>query len=519
MSVERARADLAAFAELIGQPLRPAQAAGLRLDVRTTVIVAPRQTGKSYSLAVLALWWAFRLPRQRVLLVSAGEDASRRLLSTIRGIAAQPLLAGSVLDESTALLVLSNGSEVRSVPASEKQIRGWSVDLLIVDEAALVPDDLLYGAGIPTTAARPDARIVLASTPWATDGAFYRYALAGLEPNEHTRTHRWSLADAPWITASVIEHARATLPDLRFRAEFEGEFVGAADGYFDPRDLLAAVADYALLPAEQADGEAVTIGLDWGRAFDRHAVVALGVLDDHATNPQPVLFLPWVETSSRPYAEQVEAVVALARPRRPSVRFWRGSGEDDRSVQPLPNGGTLWEGRAGLAALIAAERAKRRPRVAGFEIARCLAEANGVGAMPSEQLGARMGRRVVEAVHTSQRSKEDAYGRVRALLAQRRLVLPDMPELLRQLRGISYEATQSGMLSIAAANPAVHDDLADALSLAVAAAPPDMDPGITTPEPPGAEWLSTPGGVRVPSRPRPRRGGLGARRAVLRAFD
>lgn len=506
MSVERARADLASFAELIGQPLRPAQAAGMRLDVRTTVIVAPRQTGKSYSLAVLALWWAFRLPRQRVLIVSAGEDASRRLLAAIRAIAAQPLLAGSVLDESTALLVLSNGSEVRSVPASERQVRGWSVDLLIVDEAALVPDELMLGAAFPTTIARPDARIVLASTPWATEGAFYRLALAGLEPNEHTRTHRWSLADAPWITPSVIEHARATLPELRFRAEFEGEFVGAADGYFDPGDLLAAVADYPMLQAGDARGEAVTVGLDWGRRFDRHALVAVGVLDDHGANGRPVLFVPWAETSARPYAEQVETVVAMSRPRPPRLRFWRGDEwQDTGQVQRLPGGGTLYETQR---AFVAAQLAKRRQGRAGFDVLRCLAEANGVGAMPAEQLAARMGRRIVEAVHTSQRSKEDAYGRVRTLLAQRLLVLPDDPELLRQLRGMRQEPTPNGGLTIEAGNPAVHDDLADALSLAIAAAPPDLAPGEVTPEPPEIEWLRTPGGVLVPPRPRPRRGGM-----------
>ncbi len=75
------RADLAAFAAAIGRALTDWEVAALRLDRRTTTIVAPRQTGKSRALAVLALWQAFRLPAQVVLIVSAGEDASRRLLA------------------------------------------------------------------------------------------------------------------------------------------------------------------------------------------------------------------------------------------------------------------------------------------------------------------------------------------------------------------------------------------------------------------------------------------------------
>jgi tRNA(Met) C34 N-acetyltransferase TmcA len=160
------RLDLRAFAEAVGQPLASWQAASLRLDHRTTVLVAPRQSGKSRSLAATALWWAYGRPGQRVLVVSAGEDASRRLLAQAASIAiTSPLLSGSVTDETSGLLILSNQSEIRSVPASERAVRGWSTDLLLIDEAAQVDDELLLGAAIPTTAARPNARIVLASSP------------------------------------------------------------------------------------------------------------------------------------------------------------------------------------------------------------------------------------------------------------------------------------------------------------------------------------------------------------------
>src|SRR5437868_9446311 len=173
------RDDLSAFSAFIGRPLRPWQAQALECEVRTTVVSAPRQTGKSYSLANLSLHRAFRKPGQRVLVVSAGEEASKRLLAEVTYAATHPLLQGSVLAETASLLTLSNGSEIRSVPASERQIRGWSVDLLIVDEAAYVAEDVLLGAALPTTAARPEARIVLVSTPWAVAGAFYRFFLAG----------------------------------------------------------------------------------------------------------------------------------------------------------------------------------------------------------------------------------------------------------------------------------------------------------------------------------------------------
>lgn len=498
--LRRARADVAAFGSLVGWPLTSVQAAALVLEARETVLVAPRQTGKSYSLAVLSCWWAFRRPGQRVLIVSAGEDAARRLLGTVRAVAASQVLAGSVVDESASLVVLSNGSEIRSVPASERQIRGWSADLLVVDEAALVADDVLVGAALPTTAARRDARVVLASSPWGPSGYFHRRAIAGSDGgNVATRTVRWRVGDAPWVSAEAVAHARSSMPAPRFRAEYLAEFVGASDLFFDRDEVLGAVAGYRLRPGSDARGGSVCVGCDWGRAVDSHAVVVTGVLEDFGRNREPVLFVPWLEASRRPYAEQVAAVVGLARPRRTVLVSWWG---DRRLVDELPGGAVLHESGSTLP----------DPRVkpaTGFDVVAVLTEANGVGAWPSEELGQRMRGVLVESVHSSQRSKEDAYGRVRALLSSGRLVLPDHAGLLRELLGLTCEPTPSGGLSIAAGPEAVHDDLADALSLSVTAASERLHPGVRTIR--GAEvdaWVSTPSGVEVPYHASPRMGAL-----------
>lgn len=55
-------------------------------------------------------------------------------------------------------------------------------------------------ADLRTTAARPDARVALASSPWATPGAFYRYATAGVAG---VAAFRWRLQDAEWIIPCV----------------------------------------------------------------------------------------------------------------------------------------------------------------------------------------------------------------------------------------------------------------------------------------------------------------------------
>jgi hypothetical protein len=88
------RVDFYAFAEACGCPLTVRQAGSLKLSRRTTVVIAPRQAGKSRSLAMVGLHRAFARPGQTTLIVSAGDDAAKRLLGLAASVAtSSPLLS------------------------------------------------------------------------------------------------------------------------------------------------------------------------------------------------------------------------------------------------------------------------------------------------------------------------------------------------------------------------------------------------------------------------------------------
>lgn len=260
--LDRLRVDRSAFAEAIGTPLTTWQTSGLELAKRTTAIAAPRQSGKSRSLTVLGLHRAYGQPNHRVLLVSASDDAAKRLLAAAARIATgSSLLAGSVVDENSSLLVLSNGSELRSVPQSERAVRGWSVDSLLLDEAAQLDDDFVLGACLPTVAARPAARVVLAGSPGDQSGVFYETHRLGLEGSEHVVAFAWSLEQAGWITPATIAAARESMPPALFEREFLGRFaeVGLEEAVV-PRGWVEAAQARSL----EGLGE-VVYGLDVAR--------------------------------------------------------------------------------------------------------------------------------------------------------------------------------------------------------------------------------------------------------------
>lgn len=243
-ALEMARGrSLQEFARSIGVPLAQHQADTLGLERRITAVVANRQAGKSRSVAVLGLHRALEIPGLHVLIVSAGEEAAMRLLGTIRRMAldADPTGAQLASEPTTRVIRLTNGSEIRCVPPTERRIRGWTVDLLIIDEAALVPDDVILSAAIPTTAARPSARIVLVSSPVIAAGVFYRFVADGEDGRvPDVAAFRWRLEDSPWIDSAIVEAARRTMPPARFAAEYEGVFPESGAGLLISRSLIAA---------------------------------------------------------------------------------------------------------------------------------------------------------------------------------------------------------------------------------------------------------------------------------------
>ena len=108
----RAVRDPCEFARVLcGAPLWDHQASVARSKARYRVICAGRQVGKSRLLAVLALHQAFSVPGSLTLIVSAGEDAAKRLLAECASLVTAPLLATSVVEDQSALMVLTNGSD------------------------------------------------------------------------------------------------------------------------------------------------------------------------------------------------------------------------------------------------------------------------------------------------------------------------------------------------------------------------------------------------------------------------
>lgn len=436
--LDRARRDVGVFAELLlGMPLWPYQLEAARSRARYRVICAGRQVGKSRLLAVLALHKAFSSPRSTTLIVSGGEVAAKRLLDDVIGMATNsPLLAGSVVDDSSKLLTLSNGSTIRAVPASDKQIRGWSIDLLIVDEAAFIEQEI-WRAAEPAIIARPGSRVVLCSSPWGAADHFFRalWTRGMAEPGAQLAAWHWPSSVSPLVDDALLEEIRQRETPAYFEREYLARWTDAAGAYFTTAELEAATSDeWALVDVDDPEAVAacgsVVGGVDWGMRNDANALTVIGDLGDPDERGRQRFGVVYVEERfGWTFDAWIGRLVALATP-------------------------------PGLAT-----------PGSGFQFAEITSENNAIGMMPSEVLARDVwevtGRQVVTPTTTTAKLKEDLFGFAKLLLQQGRLVLPRHPSLLRQLSALEFTQTETGLTKISVPERAGHDDVAMSFALAL----------------------------------------------------
>jgi Helicase len=159
------------FAISVGVDPDPWQMEVLASEHPRKILCCGRQTGKSTVGAVLAVHKALTCAGSTVLVVAPGERQAKLLFSKAASLykrAGYPLPAHS---ERRTGLEISNGSIIETLPAVERTTRGYSVDLLLVDEAAAVPD-LDYHGILPALIATQGEQVLL-STPRGKRGFFF----------------------------------------------------------------------------------------------------------------------------------------------------------------------------------------------------------------------------------------------------------------------------------------------------------------------------------------------------------
>src|SRR5262249_31624091 len=124
-------------------------------------------------------------------------------------------------------------------PGKERSVHSYTADLLVIDEAARVPDEVFHGASPQLAVSK--GRLVALSTPFAKSGWFYR------EWSEGAGYRRWSI-DAyacPRHSAASLERGRRRLGTRGFDMAYRNVFGDDAAAVFSGAEIDRAVCSEA----------------------------------------------------------------------------------------------------------------------------------------------------------------------------------------------------------------------------------------------------------------------------------
>lgn len=229
-----AAVDPVAFARRCGLPPDPWQADVLGSTASQMLLNCCRQSGKSTVAAVLAAHTAAYRPGTTSLLVAPSQRQSIEVMGKVRALLHH---VERPVQESESRIRLCNDSRVLAMPGGEggHSIRGYSVHLLIIDEAARV-DEEVYAAVRPALAAT-GGRLIAMSTPHGQRGW---WAEAWHDGGTNWRRVRVAAAKVPRISPAFLAQERAALGHAAFAQEYEGEFTSATGAVFSADAIAAA---------------------------------------------------------------------------------------------------------------------------------------------------------------------------------------------------------------------------------------------------------------------------------------
>lgn len=247
--------DPALIMDKVGKPGDDWQKRLLRNRYPRLMLNCSRQAGKSTVVACIALLEVLYYAPALVLVICPALRQSKEFLRNVSHF--RKRLGGKIIGESTTHIEFANGSRILALPSEEENIRGVSdVDLLILDEAARVPDDL-YNSVRPMLAVS-NGRIAILSTPYGKRGFFHK---------EWTTGDGWErvmvTADqCPRISAEFLEKERRDLGHIFFRQEYMCEFAELTNAVFSFDDVQAALtSDVKPLFGSTMEDDAVSDGV------------------------------------------------------------------------------------------------------------------------------------------------------------------------------------------------------------------------------------------------------------------
>ena len=278
---------------LVDFKLYPCQEKKIKIihENRKVILMEGRQQGNTTTSAAYILWYTLFQDSKRVAIIANKAPAAREVLARYKLMYENlpKWMQQGVTTWNKGDIELENGSIVFTAATSASGIRGKSVNLLYVDEAAIIPNTVaeqFFASIYPTISAGNTTKILLSSTPLG-----YNHFWKFWNDAENDRNGFVNLfipySDIPGRDEAWANDQHRLLGDLKFNQEVLCKFLGSSLTLINA-NTISQMSPSA--PVYQKDGLDIyenpvvpsEDGVDPGRAYCLVADTAKGVGGDYS---------------------------------------------------------------------------------------------------------------------------------------------------------------------------------------------------------------------------------------------
>lgn len=227
---------------------------------RRVTVVTSRQAGKTTTAAAIILHYILFNDHKTVALLANKGDAAREILDRIK-LSYESLpdwLQQGVVEWNKGSIEIENGCKVIAAATSSSAIRGKSISLLYIDEAAFVENwDEFFASVFPTISSGETTKILFTSTPNGLNH-FYKTCMGAKAGRESKDFNGYEYVEVPWqkVPGRTEEWRQETLAAMdfdyeKFAQEFECAWLGSSGTLISGAVLKTLVA---AAPLASSDG-------------------------------------------------------------------------------------------------------------------------------------------------------------------------------------------------------------------------------------------------------------------------
>ena len=241
----------------------------LESEDRFRIVLKARQIGFSYVVGLAVLLGA--MARRPQIVVSASERQAQIILGYVRHHAER---LGVLLDEDKANKLVVMGSDIVAVSTNFRTAQGWPGDVWLDEFAWVRNQKMLWAAVIPSITAI-GGRVTVFSTPFLPGSLFWE--IATNHQNKHAHWRRWTITIEDAISQGMplpggLDELRMLFDSESWAMFYECKWAENGSALLS-WELLHALTTTEIIPAKFGR---LRGGVDVGRINDRTALAIIG---------------------------------------------------------------------------------------------------------------------------------------------------------------------------------------------------------------------------------------------------